>query len=481
MLKFLKPEKDPEGHHELETSVCRGADEALLDVDNDESIPETEILRRLDEIIYYSETERMVTLKCNDMKNFSELFNNIIENKSDFKYSSKRIMGHPVTSIVLTWNWHRDCMKLYFSYILLFLLNFALIMWYIFLNNELIGTYVKFSIIFITIIFVIIELVQIRCYGLSYLREIENYLQVGLLLFTILTLCYKTYNNKNELNIEAFPFGYNITLLFLVLFFTLGEIPVLSVSISLYKTVLWNFFTHMLIYSLLLLAFASAFYYQNLTGVVSANNSRNITSSIFMTYIMFFGEYNTDNIQFENLPYHYMIVFVLFLLCVPLVLSNLLIGLAISDMTKIKDNAQYLENIERASSIKTVWLIDQKTNFIFRYISKFLKIIRLKPLNQTKIPDKINIINISFPKWMFSINGQTVYLNSSIWKTLRKKSKDQSATEQSGSFSQTKTLNKKDEKKVRKMLKTYINDENKINIATNLISYICDMAQENEQ
>lgn len=111
----------------------------------DESIAESEILRQLDEIIYCHEKERMITIKCNEMKNFEELFNKIIEGTID-KYTSKAIMSHPVTSIFLIRNWHCECMWLYFSYIFLFLLNFALVMWFIFLNNEETGNFLKFII-----------------------------------------------------------------------------------------------------------------------------------------------------------------------------------------------------------------------------------------------------------------------------------------------------------------------------------------------
>ncbi|XP_049821718.1 transient receptor potential cation channel protein painless-like [Aethina tumida] len=381
---------------------------------------EKEYLDYLDDTITYDENGGTVVINTKDLK-FKQAYEKILNLSKNL--ATKRVMNHPVITVLLIWNWHRECWRLYLSYLLIYLTYFILIVSFIFQNHEISTNLLVYFIITLTILFMSIELLQMWCYKWSYLVEIENYLQILLLIYTVLTIWKKKFTDCNcDIYVDAFPFGYNLAFLFIVLFFILGELPAFAVSVNLYKTVLWNFIKHMSIYSLLLLSFASAFFTQNLRGSISDYNPRNISSSVFTTYIMFFGEFNSDDIDFENLPYHYMVVFLLFLLCVPLVLSNLLIGLAISDMEKLKMDAQYFENVERVKAIKIVRLLDNK-QFVIKVIVKFLKLIKIY-IPRKELPENIKIkATFQHPKYIYTIEHKITYIDYTIWKMLIKRSR----------------------------------------------------------
>lgn len=366
-----------------------------------------------------------------------ELDNMVIENprgsdKIDihFKYSlksveewskdifNKPIINHPVISVFLRHLWFRECLVSYAIYLTLYIIFCILHVTYLISSIDKIWKYViLICICTLLFLFFLVELAQLYCKSISYFLCFENVLELALYIYTILSLCHV----KDNFELKAYPFGYNIGLLFIVLFCIIGEIPKLSKYIILYKKVLTNFILHMIMYSLILIGFSLMFHDINVneTGKL---NKRNISSSIFNMYIRFFGEFNSDEIKFETLPYHYMVMFLVCLLCVPMVLSNVLIALTISDMQSIKNEAELSENLERINSISSV----RKLNDLLDKITKQ----RVKiPILKHKVGEEeentiITAIYENNHSWFRILfknikSPRSIFIGSNIWKNFK--------------------------------------------------------------
>ncbi|XP_053995935.1 transient receptor potential cation channel protein painless [Hylaeus anthracinus] len=125
----------------------------------------------------------------------------------------------------------------------------------------------------------------------------------------------------------------------------IGQHPLMSTGIEMFKTVFLKFMRFLLIYAFLILAFAFAFY-------MLFKNSDNdkfpdLGQSLFKTIIMFTGEFNANEIPFVTYPILSHIVFILFVFLIAIVLLNLLNGLAVNDTADILNKAELIGLISR--------------------------------------------------------------------------------------------------------------------------------------
>lgn len=175
-------------------------------------------------------------------------------------------------------------------------------------------------------------------------------------------------------------------------FVMLGSLPVISMSMHLVMllTVARNFIKSLMLYSIILVAFALCFFtlfsrdehgQRRITDVDRAVFDRftdmfrpeviHVTSepdatdaddinhkftnfvspswAIFKTLMMLTGEVDTANIQFSyNFSY---VVFIVFIILVTMVMSNLLTGLAVSDTQAIQSDAELTYWIYKARQL----------------------------------------------------------------------------------------------------------------------------------
>lgn len=342
----------------------------------------------------------------------------------------KSIINHPVITIYLTHFWYRECFKIYLMYLISYIIFCILHVMYLlgYLKNCFEFVFLMYILIFL-VIFIAVEVAQFYCKPLQYFYDINNYLELLLVFYTIESLML--IKEMDEIHLQAYPYGYNVGLLFIVLYCIIGEIPKLSKFIILYKKVLWNFIKHMFMYSLILIGFSLMFLTFNVNDLMGLNQ-RNVSSSIFTTYILFFGEYNSDEREFESMPYHYMAFFLVCLLCIPMVLNNVLIGLTISDMESIKEDAEFSENMERLNSISSFrkvqnFLRDNEymsaclknfcRNFINMFILKHKKDIEKGRENAVIIAIyKYN--HLGFMRFYKNISSMSLYIDSKMWQNL---------------------------------------------------------------
>jgi hypothetical protein len=141
------------------------------------------------------------------------------------------------------------------------------------------------------------------------------------------------------------------------LFLLIGRHPCLATKVEMFMIVLWNFILFFVMYCIAIIAFALSFYslfhYSGSAiesgegGDADDNFFRNPGMSILKTIVMMTGEFDTASIPFESSFGTSHFAFVLFIFLIPIVLYNLLIGLAVSDIQAIKNDAEVVGYIAR--------------------------------------------------------------------------------------------------------------------------------------
>ncbi|GJQ64931.1 pain [Trypoxylus dichotomus] len=134
--------------------------------------------------------------------------------------------------------------------------------------------------------------------------------------------------------------------------------PISSRYIVMLRTVTLTFFHFFLSYSLLLIAFALSFYklfyeksWKDSSNIAAAGNYTDskseppgfisgIALTFFNMIVMLTGELNASSFKFET--FIHGVLFVAFVLVVPIILLNLLCGLAVYDVDMIRENAEII-------------------------------------------------------------------------------------------------------------------------------------------
>ncbi|XP_030765623.1 transient receptor potential cation channel protein painless-like [Sitophilus oryzae] len=166
----------------------------------------------------------------------------------------------------------------------------------------------------------------------SYLQRYDNLLELLIsFILAVMVVLEFIYDSKIQFSsIVILLAAFELMMVFSIA-------PNCSTNMAIFSTVLVNYFIFLLWYSVLLIAFTISLYflfeYQNTSFV-------NFTESLFKIIIMMTGELDAGNINFDMHPLIGKIIFVLFIFMIPIVLLNLLNGLAISDIQIIKQNAE---------------------------------------------------------------------------------------------------------------------------------------------
>ncbi|XP_065216944.1 transient receptor potential cation channel protein painless-like [Planococcus citri] len=228
------------------------------------------------------------------------------------------------------------------------------------------------------IVFILRELCQFLLSKKQYFRSRENWLEI-----MIIVAVGVFFTNQSNAHL-----GATVNVLSCIeLVFILGKHPWFSVYIEMFKTVALNFAKFFALFSILAISFANSFYIlfrdkteeyissENQTNVDPSNqrikNSFNLWPdlkvSLIKSIIMMTGELDTSNLPLgENFNYSY-VFFSLFVFLIPMVLYNLLNGLAISDTNAIMKDSEIVAVMSR---VELIWKLERLLN------SKSLQVFR---------------------------------------------------------------------------------------------------------
>uniref|UniRef100_A0A182Q5L5 Ion transport domain-containing protein n=1 Tax=Anopheles farauti TaxID=69004 RepID=A0A182Q5L5_9DIPT len=303
----------------------------------------------------------------------------------------KRLLRHPVIASILLLKWLQLIRFFYINLLSCTVFFVSFTMYVVFCYGRDDSPFKQF-VYWLSIVgwfyLTIREIMQFLLNSREYLRSMENLMEVFLILATAVVLT-REFDDENRRVASA------LVILLSALEFTLliGTLPVLSISthMVMLKTVSKNFLKCLVLYSIILLAFAFSFYTLfRKNGSPQANKASpevpaagddsgdddqfnqfgEVPLALMKTAVMLTGEFEAANIKFQQSSLSY-VVFALFLFFVSIVLFNLMNGLAVSDTTAIKAESELIGFTQR------VFVINKyenalKTSKPIRCISNFL-------------------------------------------------------------------------------------------------------------
>ncbi|XP_065073025.1 transient receptor potential cation channel protein painless-like [Ochlerotatus camptorhynchus] len=325
----------------------------------------------------------------------------------------KHLLKHPVISSFVLIKWQQLIRYFYFNFLICTLL-FISLTWYVvgWSRPDAVDGYLKkllfWTALICTTYMLVREILQMILYKMMYLKSMANWTEMALILTSAAFLLGFL---KNEV-ISA------VVILLSAVEFTVlvGTLPILSISthMVMLKTVSKNFIKCIVLYCAILISFAMCFYTsfnvstlennQNKTNTNSSakidnsskfNQFADIGTSLLKTLVMLTGEFGAADITFDSNSSRYLI-FVLFIFFVPIVIFNLINGLAVSDIVAIKAEAELIGLSQKVDVIYQTYLFENalKTLDIIGYLSRnMLHIVKITPNTSNEIHSSVSSNN----------------------------------------------------------------------------------------
>uniref|UniRef100_A0A6Q2WPP2 Ion transport domain-containing protein n=1 Tax=Esox lucius TaxID=8010 RepID=A0A6Q2WPP2_ESOLU len=186
------------------------------------------------------------------------------------------------------------------------------------------------------------ELVQVAQQGFKYFRVVNNALDWGAAVSSMLFIIPLLMNQKDTWHWEVGAVAVLLSWINFLLYFQRFER--VGIYIVMFSEIAKTLLSITVLFFFLLLAFSDLFLHFFPQTLLT--NSVSIPLAIIQTFVMMVGELNyQENIlkpfRGEILPFPYLTygIFVMFTFAVPILLMNLLIGLAVGDTAEVKENA----------------------------------------------------------------------------------------------------------------------------------------------
>lgn len=183
-----------------------------------------------------------------------------------------------------------------------------------------------------------------------YVARLENWLEISIVVLTFIVLFIPI----NAVSLQSLC-AWLILFSWIEFVLLLGRHPYLSIYITMFTTVTYNFLKFIIMFSFMIVAFSISFY---LVFQVQENFTTYYLS-LLKTIAMTTGEIEYTDLPLADFPVSSHLLFVLFVFLIVLVLMNLLNGLAVSDIQQIQQEAEivsYSSRVELVSYIESVFL-----------------------------------------------------------------------------------------------------------------------------
>ncbi|KAG5896169.1 hypothetical protein JTB14_016944 [Gonioctena quinquepunctata] len=275
----------------------------------------------------------------------TELLLNFIE------VGHKEVLNHPLCTTFLFLKWRRIRKFFLFSlfYHSLFVCLFTIFVIGAFLNDcpysKTAGQLCQvsnhtmnlgYAMILLNMMLLGKELFQIAHSWLVYVKQWENWLQWMIIISVFCCVRREIYNLEHHIA------AISIFLSWVELMMIVGRFPVFGLYIQMFTTVSINFGKFMLAYFCLFIAFSLSF------GVIFSNHPvfGDLKWVLLKVIIMMSGEldyeddfFTDDESQGIKYPYTAQIMYLCFVLLVTIILMNLVVGLAVSDIQGLQQSA----------------------------------------------------------------------------------------------------------------------------------------------
>ncbi|XP_058130296.1 transient receptor potential cation channel protein painless-like [Anopheles ziemanni] len=277
--------------------------------------------------------------------------------------AGRELLGHPVLASILLIKWLRISVFFYLNLIIcsMFFFSFtAFMVFYYGTDSHNLDMWYFLAPAFLGLAYITVrEMTQILLNTRSYIRSVENYIELLLIVsaVTALTLHF-TSGDAQIRNIAEVCAIMLSAVEFTVLLATIPRLSFCTHMVML-KTVSKNFIQCLALYSMILVGFAISFYtlFRGPNGNGGAMNGNNnatdtdesnpfnefgmLSMALLKTTVMMTGEFEAAELKLHQ-SWGYYVLFGLFLFFVPIVLYNLMNGLAVSDATNIQMQSELI-------------------------------------------------------------------------------------------------------------------------------------------
>ncbi|KAM3962525.1 LOW QUALITY PROTEIN: transient receptor potential channel pyrexia [Aphomia sociella] len=315
-------------------------------------------LCKLDDAVHVSEHE-LGDVDCELTVDFRPLVPCLSRGEAELllafiEVGRKDVLKHPVaeTFLYLKWRRIRKFFVLSFIYHALFISLYSLYILQIFRCEDItcnVPTYlrpVQYLILLLNTCFLSKEIFQACLDWSAYIRQWENWLQCVIILGVFLCTIPNWDMDNGAIRHNTSDWQHDvaaITIFFcwLELMMIIGRFPTFGLYVQMFTTVTVNFATFLMAYSCLLVAFGLAF-----SVLFSNYPAFHLPAGLVKTVMMMSGELEYEDIFYNNctnsqiqypLTAHGM--FLIFVLLITVILTNLLVGLAVSDIQALQESA----------------------------------------------------------------------------------------------------------------------------------------------
>lgn len=270
----------------------------------------------------------------------TELLLNFIE------VGHKEILKHPLCETFLFLKWRRIrkffLFSLFYHLLFVFLYTFYIIGMYLPSAKNMVRVCeIGFFLLFFNLLMLAKELFQMGHSWAAYFRQWENWLQwlIIISVFCCVKLSFSTCSIPDDYSWHHIVAAIGIFLAWVELMMIVGRFPTFGLYIQMFTTVSINFTKFFLAYFCLLIAFTLNF------AVVFANcKTWNLKWIVIKVIIMMSGELDYEDVILDEsypLIYQYtaQIMYLLFVMLVTVILTNLMVGLAVSDIQGLQQSA----------------------------------------------------------------------------------------------------------------------------------------------
>lgn len=285
-------------------------------------------------------------------KGETELLLNFIE------VGHREVLKHPLCETFLFLKWRRIRKFFIFSllYHALFVFLFTVYIIGVFLKDCppfglrlmpvcVVSTYISITgrcLICLNVLLLGKELFQIAHSRFLYLKQWENWLQWLIIIGVFLCVYPET---AMDIRVDVRSWQHHVAaigifLTWLELMMLVGRFPTFGLYVQMFTTVAYNFAKFLMAYLCLLIGFGLSF------GVLFSNykSFRSLIWGLLKTLIMMSGELEFEDIFYDEdakiiYPVTAHIMFLAFVLLVTVILTNLMVGLAVSDIQGLQQSA----------------------------------------------------------------------------------------------------------------------------------------------
>ena len=350
-----------------------------------------------------------------------------------------KLINHPIVTSILNYKWNRFGRFLYYPNLLLYLMlvvGLTLFVWFYpnprdrgfqsiypctvvntnntcdihgFTGRWFTGLTVNATqtiavvtvILLITCLRILIEGIQFLLNPISYVFSFENHLEIiaNILILLFMVDPLSAFNCQSLPNDWPWQCGiFAVFLTWINFFISMKRFPLIGIYILMYVDILFTFLKIVVMALFFLMAFGMAFYMALLQDGRGCYAFSNPLKSLLKTLTMTTGEFEYDSI-FEDptQPLHYyisaIIIWVIFIVMMPILLMNLLVGLAVDDIKGVQENAE-LKRFEM--QVVLVLNIESKLPYGLRKIF-ILAVNYLKPNHL----DYVDLIKFKFFPFLF--------------------------------------------------------------------------------